>query len=63
MMTYWRGIDACDKMVEVKKSEEAEIAHLTAFLRGNESDFHEEKGRENQELIKICDDPLTNVGK
>jgi len=39
-------------MVEVKKSEEAEIAHLTAFLRGNESDFHEEKGRENQELIK-----------
>ena len=61
--------DANDKMVEVRKSKEAEIARLTAMLRKAEMNVillqrtADEKDRENKELTKICDDLISKVGK
>ena len=61
--------DANDKMVEVRKSKEAEIARLTAMLRKAEMNVislqrkADEKDRENVELTKICDDLIAKVGK
>merc|ERR1719309_546488 len=61
--------DANDKMVEVGKSKEAEIARLTAMLRKAEMNVTslqrnaDEKDKENKELTKICDDLISKVGK
>ena len=60
--------DANEKMVEVGKSKEAEIARLTAMLRKAEMNVTslqrkaDEKDRENKELTKICDDLISKVG-
>ena len=61
--------DANDKMVEVRKSKEEEIARLTALLRKADMKVTslqrtaDEKERENKELTKICDDLIAKVGK
>ena len=61
--------DANDKMAEVRKSKEAEIARLTAMLKKADMKVislqrtADEKDRENKELTKICDDLIAKVGK
>merc|ERR1712098_674790 len=57
-----RLTDANNKMLEVRKSKEAEIARLTAMLKKVEMNVislqrtADEKDRESKELTKICDD-------
>ena len=60
--------DANDKMVEVRKSKEEEIARLTALLRKADMKVTslqrtaDEKEREKKELTKFCDDLIAKVG-